>query len=299
MAAKQAGLSLGGQVFFGSLCAGTFGLGVWQTQRYYEKVQLVAERQRDLAMEPAPYQELVGRQQQGWRRIRVQGRFDHDREFLVGPRGPPPGYQLATSGGMSSSPQGYFVVTPLTVLQEEEPNQTVEKSGWWWWGKQQRQTSMDDKSSSSRNKKSRILVNRGWVPRQLVVGGRSRHSTANASLAWDRPSKVVQLTVVPTQPEQPKSFLVPQHDLQQHPPRLFWYDLSAMLVAAGLDDDNKTSPLVTAVRNASDPTTWPVPPTADNVGDFSVHPATHVGYAATWYGLSAAGLYMTRRLLRR
>ena len=49
----QKGLSLAGQAFFGSLCVGTFGLGCWQTQRYFEKIHLVAERQEQLAMEPA------------------------------------------------------------------------------------------------------------------------------------------------------------------------------------------------------------------------------------------------------
>jgi cytochrome oxidase assembly protein ShyY1 len=43
--------------------------------------------------------------------------------------------------------------------------------------------------------------------------------------------------------------------------------------------------------------TWPVSPTADKVGDFKVSPSIHVGYAITWYGLSMAGLYMTRLLL--
>jgi cytochrome oxidase assembly protein ShyY1 len=60
--------------------------------------------------------------------------------------------------------------------------------------------------------------------------------------------------------------------------------------------------LVTAVRNADDATlssSWPVTPTAEKVGDFRVTPAVHAGYAFTWYGLSVAGLYMTRMLWRR
>jgi len=39
----------------------------------------------------------------------------------------------------------------------------------------------------------------------------------------------------------------------------------------------------------------PVTKTTDSLMTFKVHPATHVGYAATWYGLSAAGLYMIKR----
>jgi hypothetical protein len=44
---------------------------------------------------------------------------------------------------------------------------------------------------------------------------------------------------------------------------------------------------------------WPVTPTADKVADFKVSPTVHAGYAFTWFGLSGAGLYMTRMLLTR
>ena len=44
-------------------------------------------------------------------------------------------------------------------------------------------------------------------------------------------------------------------------------------------------------------TSWPISPTAEKVGEFKVSPSVHVGYAITWYGLSMAGLYMTRMLL--
>ena len=49
---------------------------------------------------------------QEFRPVYVEGTFHHDKEVLVGPRGPPPGAISATgpnsgrsSGGMSSSPQ--------------------------------------------------------------------------------------------------------------------------------------------------------------------------------------------------
>ena len=57
----------------------------------------------------------------------LSGCFDHEREVLLGPRGPPPG-ALADSGpnsgrsggGLGSSPQGYFVITPLLTDSNEE-----------------------------------------------------------------------------------------------------------------------------------------------------------------------------------
>ena len=57
-------------------------------------------------------------------------------------------------------------------------------------------------------------------------------------------------------------------------------------------------PYATKVAQENDePNVWPISPTAEKVGEFKVSPSVHVGYATTWYGLSMAGLYMTRLLL--
>lgn len=42
----------------------------------------------------------------------------------------------------------------------------------------------------------------------------------------------------------------------------------------------------------------PACPPADKVGEFKVTSAVHAGYAFTWFGLSTAGIYMTRMLLK-
>lgn len=57
------------------------------------------------------------------------------------------------------------------------------------------------------------------------------------------------------------------------------------------NDNNKKKPTY--------PPMWPVQPTASKVGEFKVSPAVHAGYACTWYGLSAAGVYMTKKLITR
>jgi cytochrome oxidase assembly protein ShyY1 len=58
--------------------------------------------------------------------------------------------------------------------------------------------------------------------------------------------------------------------------------------------------LATRVQDgAKDETTFPLAPSAQQVGGFPVPPAMHVGYAVTWYGLSLAGVYMMRMLLAR
>ena len=68
---------------------------------------------------------------------------------MVGPRGLPPGALpkkttkagiMGDSGGTTTGPQGYFVVTPFEIVEE------------------------DATSKSTRT----VLVNRGWIPKEFV-----------------------------------------------------------------------------------------------------------------------------------
>ena len=110
--------------------------------------------------------------------------------------------------------------------------------------------------------------------------------------------KHLDVVVVPGKVETPR-FLVAEHKMQERPPQLFWYDLETMQQWVGYDKANK-SPLrlYTAVAATQAADTWPAAPPAQAVGTFKVEPAVHAGYAVTWYGLSAAGLYMTRKMLK-
>lgn len=110
-APAAAGLSPLGKAFFGSLCAGTFGLGCWQTQRFFEKQEKVKQREHDLSLPPISLAESANDVTSLRQRV-VNGTFQHEKEVLVGPRGPPPGAMASSGpssgrseGGMSSSPQ--------------------------------------------------------------------------------------------------------------------------------------------------------------------------------------------------
>jgi cytochrome oxidase assembly protein ShyY1 len=46
-------------------------------------------------------------------------------------------------------------------------------------------------------------------------------------------------------------------------------------------------------------TFFPARASREYVGEFKVTPAVHAGYAFTWFGLSSAGIIMTRKLLSR
>jgi surfeit locus 1 family protein len=165
---------------------------------------------------------------------------------------------------MSSSPQGYFVVTPLALNENEI-----------------------------------VLVNRGWVPRNMVMQDVRRQGAA--LLQWERPQGPWEVTAVSAKVEQPK-FLVAEHDFKTRPPKLYWFDRPAMQAVAGVGPDTSL-PLLTVVREAggasTTPSSWPAEPTADKVGDFKVSPVVHAAYAFTWFSLSAAGMYMTRKLITR
>jgi len=192
MAAQQVGLSLGGKAFFGSLCAGTFGLGCWQTSRLFEKQTLTEQRNADLAKEATADTTALQKEHAGsFRRVLLKGTFNHNQEMLVGPRGPPPGALPdgpgTSAAGMSSSPQGYFVITPMTVQDGQNHLETV-------------------------------LVNRGWVPRHLAPSlfeyqraermqqAKQRRDPSTVIpetnyWQWNRPENTVQVTVVPAKAE--------------------------------------------------------------------------------------------------
>ena len=44
---------------------------------------------------------------------------------------------------------------------------------------------------------------------------------------------------------------------------------------------------------------YPLQPPVSSISAFKTIPAVHMGYAFTWFGLSGAGLYMTRKLITK
>lgn len=161
---------------------------------------------------------------------------------------------------MSSSPQGFFVITPL------------ERS----------------------HRMGTVLINRGWVPRQYV----------QQNAAWNRPKGVVEIVGVPTKTEIPR-FMSPPHNARE-PRQLLWFDRAAIERVTRTSGTaplllKQTAPTEGAGANVDDDGAprFPVKPSVETVGEFKVPPSTHAGYALTWYGLSGAGIFMTRKLATR
>jgi len=96
--------------------ATTFGLGTWQVKRRQWKLELINELTRLTTAEPIPLpldpHELRSLE---YRRVRVRGRYEHERELYVLPRSPvDPEKEAREAGRLSSSGEtGANVVTPF------------------------------------------------------------------------------------------------------------------------------------------------------------------------------------------
>ena len=118
--------------------------------------------------------------------------------------------------------------------------------------------------------------------------------------------------------------MTPKHDFSKRPPQLFWFDgtlLQAIIQPTTDEDEGKGAKteevtLLTQIQgnnsteevdgnNSRQQSTsqqalrYPLTPTSESVGEFKTTPLVHAGYAATWFGLSGAGIYMTRKLILR
>ena len=73
---------------------------------------------------------------------------------------------------------------------------------------------------------------------------------------------------------------------------------AALLTAIAVDTDD---PGEGGNKNDNDTNNHAHPlrqPTLDSIAEFKVTPAVHAAYAVTWFGLSLAGIIMTRKLMR-
>jgi len=113
-------------------------------------------------------------------------------------------------------------------------------------------------------------------------------------------------------------FITPVHDYSKRPLQLFWIDGLALKAIAESPNLEEETAIVTQVidndnkDNGNDDTTaaqqqqqqlllptYPLQPPVTSISAFKTTPSVHMGYAATWFGLSGAGLYMTRKLITK
>lgn len=263
------GLSKGGKAFFGGLCLGTFGLGCWQTRRYFEKVEEIEKREQEIEIgDPEALADnvtnddlLVGKNNvRIGKKVFVEGSFRYADEILVGPRGAPKSAGLKKgrkAQGMATNPQGYYVVAPL----------------------------------ERRDDKGVVLVKRGWVPESYV----------RKNIPWHRPSGTVHVTAVVDECEKRTKFSPTEHPFLN---KLIWFDRKA--VERGTNTSGKDPLLISQVTNNNDyddsddiTKRFPLKASVDALKEFTITPEIHLSYAVTWFGLSAIGVLMTKKLMLR
>ena len=279
-------MSIIGPLFFGGLCAGTFGLGSWQSSRYFEKIEKIEAQEAEIAellaelAKPSP---VVNTSTAAASRQatadslsfhRLTGTFDHSRAMLLGPRGPPPGAisedgpnSGRSGGGLASSPQGYWVITPLKTTEGE------------------------------------VLVMRGWEPidgrrKQQRNGRDGRDYSLPITGTHPCPTGEVTVATIRVKAENGGMFAPPPISPNTATPTLLWLSQKGMADLARMEEE-RTTVLFKEVRSPDkERTRQLLQPSLEAAVEFKVTPETHVGYAATWFSLSAAGVVMTRKLLK-
>ena len=129
-----------GVALFGGLVGATGCLGFWQLQRYQWKLALIEDRKAKLGSAPRSLSAIVSNVAVGidetseFTPVICEGEFVHTHQVLLGPRSAPPGTTAGPAGPPGApATSGWEVLTPLQCTNGE-----------------------------------RVLVNRGWVPRDSV-----------------------------------------------------------------------------------------------------------------------------------
>lgn len=232
----------------------TFYLGTWQVRRRKWKLQLIEKlKERTMAL-PVPFpSDLSELEDMEYRKVIVRGKFDHSKELYVMPRSLLPGTDPSQDDSSSSSRKfnrpppksGAYVITAFELSSHQHPN-------------------------------LRILVNRGWVPRN-----RMKPETRQEAQIEDE----VELVGVVRHQEQRMPFAA-----NNRPASNQWFhrDIDAMCHQLNTD-----AVFIDADRNstvAGGPVGGQTNVTVRN---------EHLSYIITWYSLSAATLFMWWRMYWR
>lgn len=146
---------------------------------------------------------------------------------------------------------GSLIVTPVRLRGK--------KKGWFGRG-----------ASAAAGEAETVLLLRGWAP--------------DAWTDADAEAGACAKTEGVVRGSERKGRFTPENEPGED--RWFWLDAPALAESRGLPRD---APLIQAIRAGSgDETTYPSAATKEELMRFPVSPEQHLGYAATWFALSAA-----------
>lgn len=81
---------------------------------------------------------------------------------------------------------------------------------------------------------------------------------------------------------------------------MFWFDpIALQAIAESKEELSMLAQISSLSANNDEKVEYPLKPPVESVAEFKTTPAIHAGYATTWFGLSGAGLYMTKKLITR
>lgn len=234
----------------------TTGLGIWQVNRLWWKQELMAEREarfrepaRELDRLGVVLRELDAKELESFQ-VRLEGTPDPGYAAFIGPRSPPAGTRGGSNAATTST--GYLLVQPVTTAGGR-----------------------------------RVLVNRGWVPKEL------RKSALEALEPCSSFCGVVHTSDTPN--ALVADMVLHSEDGSVHQQDYMWRDVVGMAKHFGTEPVcvDVIDPDDSAQRNAkemfrADGSLVPVAPKLEPYFAVRVTPGTHMQYAATWFTLSAA-----------
>lgn len=274
--------------FFGIPIALTLSLGAWQVYRLKRKEAMIADRESLLALSPLDEKNLMQMTITGetteYRHVRLEGKFLHEYEFLVGPRSAPSNLPAAVAQWGGSS--GFQIVTPFRTTHG-----------------------------------SVVLVIRGWVPRRLCdqddrikaavsplhfVSGLDQNDfyvKEREQRAENHDSESIAFVGVVKGSKERINRFTPENQPERN--EWFYVDAKDMMKSLDLpraapDMKQSSSSQVAPVVELISPYTangWPFPKTEGEFLKFPTSPSSHIIYAVTWFTLSAAITLMSRQRL--
>ena len=238
----------------------TGALGAWQLARREEKIQAIDARARALETTVSASVARVGDGTPEYARASVAGELDLEGTARVGPR--------ARSVCGVTVP-GSLIVTPVRLKREK-------RSGGWFGGRGPRDNASVPPAETA-------LLLRGWAP--------------DSWTDVDPKAGACVKTAGVVRSSETRGRFTPDNDPSED--RWFWLDAPALARSRGLPEDTPLIQAVNASEDASASASYPVAVKESELMAFPVSPDKHLGYAATWFTLSAFSMALAVAKIRR